>query len=152
MTTGLRGPLKQERQAKILEIVQRRRVTTQHELVAALQESGIEATQATISRDLKELALIKVPTGDGRYCYALGQETAGPDESMRGTVLDVAVSENLVVVRTLAESATRVARLIETKHWPEVLATLVSPPYVLLVVRPKQQAEAVAARLRRLLP
>ena len=63
--------MKRFRYTKIKEIVQSRPIETQEELAKALQEEGIEVTQATVSRDIKELMLIKVPTSDGHYRYAL---------------------------------------------------------------------------------
>lgn len=66
--------MKRFRYTKIKEIVQSRPIETQEELAKALQEEGIEVTQATVSRDIKELMLIKVPTSDGHYRYALSPE------------------------------------------------------------------------------
>ena len=70
--------MKRFRYTKIKEIVQSRPIETQEELAKALQEEGIEVTQATVSRDIKELMLIKVPTSDGHYRYALSPEPHGP--------------------------------------------------------------------------
>ena len=66
--------MKRYRYNKIKEIVQSKAIETQEELAAALLEEGIEVTQATVSRDIKELMLIKIPTGDGHYRYALSPE------------------------------------------------------------------------------
>jgi transcriptional regulator of arginine metabolism len=115
--------VKSQRQRKILEIVATRTIRTQSELVQALAAEGISATQATVSRDIRELQLTKVPSGDGRYQYvAERMRLNGPDRDLiQECLLDVDHSENVVVVRTMKGTGGMVAQALEHLDWPEVI-------------------------------
>ena len=111
--------MKRFRYTKIKEIVQSRPIETQEELAKALQEEGIEVTQATVSRDIKELMLIKVPTSDGHYRYALS-----PEQNMlmsknrmarlfQDSIVRVDSAYNQIIVHTLPGSANPIAAAID---------------------------------------
>ena len=106
--------MKRFRYTKIKEIVQSRPIETQEELAKALQEEGIEVTQATVSRDIKELMLVKVPTSDGHYRYALSQEQSMLMSKNRvarlfqDSIVRVDSCLNQIVVRTMPGSASMI--------------------------------------------
>lgn len=147
-------PVKERRQRKILDIVRAEIVDTQEELATKLRHKGIVATQGTISRDIKELGLVKVPVGDGRHRYLQAESTADGVASerlmriFRQCVLGVAVSENLIVVQTLAATADAVCEAIDTMHVPEIIGTMAGERNIFLVVHPKERAIQVANQLR----
>jgi len=133
--------MKRFRYTKIKEIVQSRPIETQEELAKALQEEGIEVTQATVSRDIKELMLIKVPTSDGHYRYALS-----PEQNMlmsknrmarlfQDSIVRVDSAYNQIIVHTLPGSANPIAAAIDHARWENVIGTLAGDDTVLLIVK-----------------
>ena len=133
--------MKRFRYTKIKEIVQSRPIETQEELAKALQEEGIEVTQATVSRDIKELMLIKVPTSDGHYRYALS-----PEQNMlmsknrmarlfQDSIVRVDSAYNQIIVHTLPGSANPIAAAIDHARWENVIGTLAGDNTVLLIVK-----------------
>ncbi|HEY8552371.1 MAG TPA: arginine repressor [Thermaerobacter sp.] len=146
--------MKSKRQRLILEIIQAKPIETQEELVRELERRGMPATQATVSRDIKELGLIKTPTGDGRYCYALPDAAPGGRERLRRlfreSLLDIDTSENLVVVKTLRGTAAAAGEAIDQLGWPEIVGTVAGDNTVLVVVRSREVAPLVADRFREL--
>lgn len=148
--------MKARRQMKILEIIRDEVIETQEELARRLANEGMNVTQATISRDIKELSLIKIPTGDGRYKYALpdDQYSASASERMKRVLSDYCVgfdySENLVLVKTLSGMAPGVGEAIDALRWKEIVGTVAGDNTVLVVVRPKEAVHYVVERLRNL--
>jgi transcriptional regulator of arginine metabolism len=148
--------VKARRQAKILELVRTRVIETQEELAAALAAEGIPVTQATISRDIKELQLTKVPMPDGRYRYALPEEPgAAAGERwrriFREAVLTIDHSGNLVVIKSLPGTAQGVAAAIDHAGWPEMIGTVAGDDTVIVVVKPADATGEVAERLKGLM-
>jgi transcriptional regulator of arginine metabolism len=148
--------MKARRHAKILELIRTNIIETQEELVEALARHGIPVTQATISRDIKELQLTKIPVGDGGYRYALPEEQ--PVGSLdkrrrlfRDSVLGIDWSENLVVVKALPGTAPGVAAAIDHFNWPEMIGSVAGDDTVLVVVKPASAAPSVVERLRELM-
>ena len=145
--------MKGKRQEKILELIEKYNIETQEELIARLAECGIESKQTTVSRDIKELMLIKVPTGDGRYRYALpAQENyAFTKERMRrifnDTIIDCDYSENILVVKTLPGGANTVAAALDYCKWPEIIGTVAGDDSILVVIKPKETAPVVRKRI-----
>ena len=145
--------MKSKRQEKILELIEKYNIETQEELIARLAECGIESKQTTVSRDIKELMLIKVPTGDGRYRYALpAQENyAFTKERMRrifnDTIIDCDYSENILVVKTLPGGANTVAAALDYCKWPEIIGTVAGDDSILVVIKPKETAPVVRKRI-----
>jgi transcriptional regulator of arginine metabolism len=149
-----------QRERLILEIVSARRVQTQQELVRALQERGLRVTQATVSRDVKRLGLVKVPDAQGRYRYAPPQElreSAAPGAreklvaAFREFVTGVDWGEGLVLVKTLAGRANAVAAAIDEARMPEVAGTVAGDDTILVVVRRAESRDAVVRALEGLL-
>ncbi|MCL6561664.1 MAG: arginine repressor [Firmicutes bacterium] len=145
---------KRTRQALIQAMVQTYAIETQEELAELLAERGIPATQATVSRDIKELGLLKVPYQD-RHRYALpSSPTTAAHEKfrriMREVLVDVVVSENLVVVKTLPAGANVVSEAIDGMNWEDVAGTLAGDNTVLVVARSRAEAPLIADRLKAL--
>jgi transcriptional regulator of arginine metabolism len=146
---------KRTRQSLIQEIISAQPVETQEELSEILASKGMPATQATISRDIKDLGLIKVPYRE-THRYALPEERAlgATRDRLRRLLREVltgyAVSENLVVVKTLTAGAEVVSEAIDKMDWPEVVGTLAGENTVLVVARSKEEAPKLAKRLEEL--
>jgi len=149
--------LKARRQMKILEIIRDVIVGTQEELAEHLRREGIDVTQATVSRDIKELNLIKVPAGDGRYRYALTDEQGATVQTdrmrrlFRDCLVSIDYSENIIVVKTLSATAPGVGEAIDGLHWKEIIGTVAGDNTVLVVVSPKETTGAVVERLKGLI-
>lgn len=145
--------MKSARQVAILDIIEKQPIETQEELAEALRARGIQVTQATVSRDMKELRLLKVLSPDGSYKYATADkaENGLNDRFIRmlaESLLSVAASNNLVVVKTLSGSANMAAEALDSMHWPEILGSLAGDNTILLVVRTNEEAPAVVERIR----
>ena len=130
--------MKTVRQMAILDIIAKQDVETQEELAEALRDRGIQVTQATVSRDIKELSLLKVLTPSGSYKYATADKAEnGLSERfirmLAESLLSVAASNNLIVVKTLSGSANVAAEALDSLHWPEILGTLAGDNTVLTV-------------------
>ncbi|MBA2565729.1 MAG: arginine repressor [Gemmatimonadetes bacterium] len=143
---------KRERQQAILELIRRERITSQERLRARLEGRGVRVTQATLSRDLRELGLVKLPgaSGGGRYASAGGDEGAASpplERLLPDLFASAGASGNLVLVRTVAGSAQPVAAALDRAAWPEVLGTVAGDDTVLVVLRRARQAKAVLGRL-----
>lgn len=145
--------MKSVRQVAILDIIEKQAVETQEELAEALRARGIKVTQATVSRDIKELRLLKVLSSDGAYKYATADKAEnGLNERfirmLSESLLSVAASNNLVVVKTLSGSANMAAEALDSMHWPEILGSLAGDNTILLVVRANEDAPAVVQRIQ----
>lgn len=145
--------MKSVRHAMILEIIESQEIETQEELAEQLKRHGVKVTQATVSRDIKELRLLKVLTENGRYKYATAEraERGTGDRFIRifsESVLSVARSDNLIVIKTLSASANAAAEAVDSLKWPEVLGTLAGDNTILVIVRSDGEAEGVAARFK----
>ncbi|MBE3551636.1 MAG: transcriptional regulator ArgR [Kyrpidia tusciae] len=147
--------MKNKRLTHIRELVAARSIETQEELVQALRESGFQVTQATVSRDIKELQLIKVPTADGRYVYALPPEPSVNNEARLQRMLPESFvsldrAENLIVMKTLPGNAHAVAALVDAVGWSEIMGTIAGDDTILVICRSAQQAAAVEERFRQM--
>jgi transcriptional regulator of arginine metabolism len=144
---------KRERQAQILSLVKRTRVTSQEELRELLAARGTEVTQATLSRDIRELRLVKVTGTDGTAHYSLPDEwevTPSLGSLLPTLFLDAEGVDHLLVVRTLKGAAPTVGAALDWEEWPEVLGTLAGDDTILVVVRDPSARAEVEERLRRL--
>lgn len=129
---------KRDRHELILEVVHENRVNSQEGLRALLLERGTDVTQATLSRDIRELRLVKVPGADGGHQYAVPEDWEGtpPLESLLPALFQSAEGvDHLLVVRTMKGGAQTVAAGIDWEEWPEVLGTLAGDDTILLVLR-----------------
>ena len=144
--------MKMTRHAKIKEIIDKNKVETQEDLAAALRAEGIEVTQATVSRDIKELMLVKVPDANGQYHYAYPKEhnmllTPGRlERTFQDSIIGIRVSQCMVVIRTLPGTAQAVAYAVDYMKWEEVLGTIAGDDTVFVAM---ENAEGVKAFLKR---
>lgn len=149
--------MKAIRHAKIKEIIEEECIETQEELAEALRQHNIEVTQATVSRDIKELMLIKVPTDAGRYRYACPLEKGHVFSQVRmarmfhDSVLSIDASENIIVVKTLPGTANAVASTLDYAKWKEVIGTLAGDDNILVVVKPKDAVTLVMDKMKAML-
>lgn len=143
--------MKNRRQRRILEIVANETIGTQKELAERLQQEGFETTQATISRDIKELLLVKVNIGGDRYKYVIAQETPVTDAKLRMVlrefILSYDYSENLLILNTAPGNANTVASAIDRARWPQVIGTLAGDDTVMLVIKPKEAVQEVVEKI-----
>ena len=148
------GSPKQDRQATILEVVSAHVVDSQAELRRLLRQRGWDVTQATLSRDLRELRLARVPTENGpRYAPASGAGSDAEDQATLEALLPRLVVSvdgvgELLVVRTVAGGAQPVAAALDGSGWPELLGTIGGDDTILLVCRSATAREKIARRLR----
>ena len=145
--------MKANRQALIREIVENQVIQTQEELAEILRARGMVVTQATVSRDIKEMHLLKVLSEGGVYRYATMDkgEQGVSDRLIRmlaDSVLDVASANNLIVVRTLPGSAHVAGEALDSLKWPEVLGTIAGDNTILVIVRTNEEVDAVLRRFR----
>ncbi len=145
---------KQQRQHRIVRLLEERPVTSQAQLVGLLAEGGIEATQTTVSRDLEELGAVKVRLPGGDSAYALPELPArqiAPEDHLRRVlgewVVEVASSDNLVVVRTPPGSAHVVGSALDRSALEGVLGTVAGDDTVLVVVDRAAAGAPMAERL-----
>ena len=146
---------KRDRQNAILEMVRTHPVDSQEELRRLLRQRGWDVTQATLSRDLRELRLARVPTPDGPRYLAAGGGSAGGDGGaaaveglLPSLVLSVDGVGELLVVRTVVGGAQPVAAALDREGWPEVLGTLGGDDTVLLICRSAAARDRIARRIR----
>jgi transcriptional regulator of arginine metabolism len=132
-------------------LIRENRVTNQEELRSHLHDRGFDVAQATLSRDIRDLRLVKVPGAGGSSHYTLPDEweNAPPLEDLVPTLMTgVDASGNLLVVRTLNGGAQAVAGAIDWEEWPEILGTVAGDDTILIVLRDAGHAKAVMDRLR----
>ena len=126
-------------------------------LAEALRIRHMRVTQATISRDIKELFLIKVPAGGGRYRYAVSpQERVHFSEGrmkrlFKDNVTRCDFSENIVVVKTLPGAAATVAAALDASDWQEVIGTVAGDDSIFVLVKPRDAAEGLVMRIQELI-
>lgn len=137
------------RQGQILKLVRGRRLSTQEELARALKETGIDATQVTLSRDIRELGLVK--TADGYR--ELPSESSGTqfDALASEFLQDVRLAQNQVVLKTAPGHASSVAVALDDAEWPEVVGTIAGDDTILVICPDSHTAEAVRGKLITLL-
>lgn len=147
---------KGQRHIKIREIITKFDIETQDELVDFLCGDGFNVTQATVSRDIKELHLVKVPTNNGRYKYSLpADQRFNPQQKLKRILIDSFVSidqaDNLLVMKTMPGNANAVGALIDILEWPEIMGTICGDDTILLICRNLDGGEEVARRFLEML-
>ncbi len=144
--------MKGQRHIKIREIITSREIETQDELVNALREAGYNVTQATVSRDMKELHLIKVPLDDGRYKYSMpSDQRFNPIHKLKRTLADnfvhIDYAEQMIVLKSLPGTANAIGVLIDNLEWPEIMGTISGDDTLLLICRSKDYSERVVSQI-----
>lgn len=148
--------MKSSRQVTILEIINEKSVETQEELAEELRKQGYQATQATISRDIKELRLVKALDHNGVYRYATAEKNdVGLNERLirvfSDTALNLNCAYNQIIIRTLSGSANTAAEAIDSMHWPEILGTIAGDNTILMIVRSIEEVKPVMERLNEMM-
>jgi transcriptional regulator of arginine metabolism len=146
----------QARKQTILRLVQEREIRNQGELVRALEKAGVSVTQATVSRDLKRLGLVKVPTSNGRARYqapALAERSPlAKDElrtACRNFLTEVVNGEGLLLLKTLSGRASALAIALDEARLPEIAGTLAGDDTVLVIFKNQKDRARLERRLRR---
>lgn len=149
--------MKSQRQAKILEIISNRNVETQEQLLAALQKEGFRGTQATISRDIKELRIVKELTNLGTYRYTTsGGEISNTFTTRMNTIFRECVvsydyAQNIIVIRTLPGLASAAGSAIDAMNMSLVVGTLAGDDTVMVVMRDNNAAAAFCGEIKNLI-
>lgn len=146
--------MKTKRQAKIIEIISNTNVETQEQLLKALEEAGFTSTQATISRDIKELRVVKELTSLGTYRYSVSEKDAPPaltdrlNTIFRECVTSIDYAENIIVIHTLAGMANAAGAALDAMKINVVLGTLAGDDTVMIVMRDANSAAAFSGEIK----
>ena len=149
--------MKAQRQAKIMEIISNRNIETQEQLLAELQNAGFHSTQATISRDIKELRIVKELTSFGTYRYCISNNEVSTTFSgklntiFRECITSFDYAQNILVIRTLPGLASAAASAIDAMSMSVVLGTLAGDDTVFVVMRDTNAAAAFCGEIKSLL-
>lgn len=139
--------MKNDRQEKILAIISEESIETQEQLIHRLRERGIPSTQATISRDIKQLHLVKEPYGGGKYRYAVSAQKAKINFAdrlqiiLRESIVDVDYAQSIVVLRTLPGLANAAASAFDGMDMPSKVGTLAGDDTVMIIMRSNEAAK-----------
>lgn len=147
--------MKTKRQAKMLELIKKNTIETQEELSDYLEKEGFQVTQATVSRDIRELKLTKVATSNGRQKYAALVEA---DENLsekytrvfRDGFLSMDMAQNILVIKTVAGMAMAVAAAIDAMHLHEIVGCIAGDDTIMCAVRSVDDTVSVMGRLRKI--
>ena len=149
--------MKSQRQAKIIEIISNQNVETQEQLLELLQKSGFRGTQATVSRDIKELRIVKELSGLGTYRYAtsageVGNSfTARLNKIFRECVLSYDYAQNIIIIRTLPGLASAAGSAIDAMTLSTIVGSLAGDDTVMIVMRDTNAAAAFCGEIKNLL-
>jgi transcriptional regulator of arginine metabolism len=145
--------MKNLRQQKILEIIEKYDIDTQETLIAKLLEEGYNVTQTTVSRDIKQLSLVKGVTSSGTYKYVVPTIHKGNDvpilnSAITDSVKKIEAAGNIVVIKTFAGMANAIAVCVDSIHHDDIVGSVAGDDTILLVVRDGQYATSLAKELK----
>lgn len=148
--------MKKRRQAKILEIISSLEIETQEDLQTKLFEFGYEVTQATISRDIKELRLVKELSANGRYVYSTGKKHHDNLNHRAGgifneSIISVDYSLNTAVVKCFPGMANAACAAVDSMPWDEVMGTIAGDDTIFILCKSEDSALSFTNRLRKML-
>ena len=148
--------MKNERQNRILELVAKYEIETQEDMMERLRSEGYMVTQATVSRDLKELKLTKALTARGtyRYCLSAGRTHTGNmrlNNAMADSILHVDYSMNNVVIKTYPGLAQAVASAVDSLNMHNILGCVAGDDTIILVTRDAESSEEISRKIRELM-
>lgn len=149
--------MKNERQSRILEIIERENVETQEQLQQRLQEEGVLCTQATISRDIKQLHLVKEPVGQGRYRYAVSSQRSRLNvvdklrSIFRESVVGIDYAQNIVVIKTMSGLANAAAAAVDSMDVPYMVGSLAGDDTAFLAMRDVESAKSFCEEVHEML-
>jgi transcriptional regulator of arginine metabolism len=147
--------MRYSRQNKVLELIEEHEVCTQEQLCQLLKEAGYDVTQATVSRDIKELQLVKTMSPSGKYRYAQS-DGEGPISDrfvniFRHTIKSATPAENLIVVKTLSGCASAAGEAIDSLNLPHVAGSVAGDNTLLIVARSSKDVPALMKQFNKLL-
>ena len=147
--------MKTRRQAKILELIQQNNVETQEELSAYLEREGYQVTQATVSRDIRELKLTKIATDNGRQKYAvIADADIGMLEKyarvLREGYVSMDIAQNILVIKTVSGMASAVCAAIDAMKMNEVVGSIAGDDTLICIIRTNDDAVMMMKKLRKL--
>ena len=149
--------MKNDRQEQILAIIAEESIETQEQLINRLQEKGIPSTQATISRDIKQLHLVKEPYGGGRYRYAVSAQKTKLNFAdrlqiiLRESIVDVDYAQSIVVLKTLPGLANAAASAFDGMDMPSKVGTLAGDDTAFLLMKDTESAAAFCEDIKEML-
>ncbi|MCI1964749.1 MAG: arginine repressor [Oscillospiraceae bacterium] len=146
--------MKERRHAKILELIGKYSIDTQEELLRRLREEGYEVTQATVSRDIKELRLIKSLTASGKYRYTVSQEESKDYTTkfyslFSDSAVSVDYAQNMIAVKCMSGMANAVCAAMDTLQWDNIVGTLSGDDTIFILVKDESAAEQLTSELKK---
>ena len=147
--------MKTRRQAKILELIQRNDVETQEELAAYLVREGFQVTQATVSRDIRELKLTKIAMDNGKQKYAVITDAdSGMMEKyarvLREGFISMDLAKNIVVIKTVSGMAGAVCAAIDAMKFQEMVGSIAGDDTIICIIRDDEEAVKIMKKLRKI--
>lgn len=147
--------MKTRRQAAILDLISEYSIETQEELLTRLKDKGYNVTQATISRDIKELRLLKTLSNDGKYRYTSYSKNISDAEGFIGfinnSVVSVKSAQNIVVIKTLAGMANAICASIDSADFKGIVGTIAGDDTIFIVCADNEQAENFVFEIQKVL-
>ena len=148
--------MKSKRHSKIIEIINSKAIETQEELAEELKSAGFEVTQATVSRDIKTLRLIKIQGSDGKYRYSIINQNKNDMLEkliiiLINTVISVENIDKIVVVKTISGSASAAAEAIDRLELGEIAGTIAGDNTIFILVRTLEKAQELVERISKML-
>lgn len=148
--------MKVSRHAKILEIINSHDIETQEELAEKLKKSGMNVTQATVSRDIKELKLIKVLSDNGKYKYATIMHTESFLSNklvsiFSQTVIQVESIDNFIILRTISGSASAAAEAIDSLNFDGIAGTIAGDNTIFVLARSSEKAQIISLKMKKMI-
>ncbi len=145
--------MKNARQKKILELIEAYDIDTQDALIKKLLESGFAVTQTTVSRDIRQLNLVKATTPRGTYKYVspdVGTSAGVPvlNSALTDAVIKIEAAENIVVIKTFAGMANALAVCVDSLHLPGIVGSVAGDDTILLVIKTRDVALEIEAELK----
>ncbi len=147
--------MKTERHAKIIDLIGKYEIETQEDLVERLLQSGYKVTQATVSRDIRELKLTKIATTGGRQKYAMMYDgVTGMNEKylrvLQDGFLTMEMAQNILVVKTVAGMAMAVAAALDKMDWPEIAGCIAGDDTIMCAIRSVDETIQVMGKIRKI--
>ena len=147
--------MKGKRHAKVVELVNKHNIETQEELAERLNEEGFQVTQATVSRDIRDLKLTKVPTESGRQKYAVLKtpENTINEKYMRvlkDGYVSMDMAQNILVIKTVSGMAMAVAAAIDAMNWNEVVGCIAGDDTIMCAIRSTEDTVEVMMKIRKI--
>ncbi len=144
--------MKYKRHSKILKIISESDITTQEGITKVLRDDGFNVTQATVSRDIKELGLVKIPTSDGSYRYTVAGANVSDITSKHldifsGAVKSVTCALHTIVIKTFSGAASAVAASIDTSIGDEILGSIAGDDTILIIAESVEKAQVIQQKL-----